>query len=172
MISVFRERILASKNAYITGGTSGICLGIAELFARQGARVAVQGRNPEKVQAAMQLLASHGSPVRGCPADVRDAAATGAALQSVRNNWGDIEFWSAAPRAIFPRPPSACRRTASNPCRYRPARYFEHGAAAWNICAGPVRRCWPSRRHTARSRTSSRPMFVPPKRALTCSARC
>jgi len=69
MMSVFRERILAGKNAYITGGTSGICLGIAELFARQGASVAVQGRNPEKVQAAVQMLAGHGGLVRGCPAD-------------------------------------------------------------------------------------------------------
>ena len=65
MTNVFRERILAGRNAYITGGTSGICLGIAELFARQGARVAVQGRNPEKVQTAVQTLASYGGLMAG-----------------------------------------------------------------------------------------------------------
>ncbi|MGA3026415.1 MAG: SDR family oxidoreductase [Bryobacteraceae bacterium] len=104
MTNVFRERILAGRNAYITGGTSGICLGIAELFARQGARVAVQGRNPEKVQTAVQTLASYGGLVRGCPADVRDAAATGAALQSVRESWGEIDILVCGAAGNFPAP--------------------------------------------------------------------
>jgi len=104
MMSVFRERILAGKNAYITGGTSGICLGIAELYARQGASVAVQGRNPEKVQAAVQMLAGHGGLVRGCPADVRDPAATGAALQSARADWGEIDILICGAAGNFPAP--------------------------------------------------------------------
>ncbi len=101
-MSVFRERILAGRNAYITGGTSGICLGIAELFARQGANVAVQGRNPAKVQAAIETLAGHGGLVLGRPADVRDAAATEAALQSVRENWGEIDILVCGAAGNFP----------------------------------------------------------------------
>jgi NAD(P)-dependent dehydrogenase (short-subunit alcohol dehydrogenase family) len=104
MVSIFRERILAGRNTYITGGTSGICLGIAELFARQGAHVAVQGRNPEKVQAAMQTLAGHGGLVLGYPADVRDAAATGVALLSVRENWGEIDILVCGAAGNFPAP--------------------------------------------------------------------
>ena len=104
MTSVFQDRILTGKNAYITGGTSGICLGIADLFARQGARVAVQGRNPEKVQAAMKVLAGHGGQVRGFPADVRDAAATGAALLSVREGWGEIDILVCGAAGNFPAP--------------------------------------------------------------------
>ncbi len=102
MTSVFQERILAGRNAYITGGTSGICLGIAELFARQGASVAVQGRNPEKVDAAVQTLSQHGGLVRGCSADVRDAVATGAALQSVRESWGEIDILICGAAGNFP----------------------------------------------------------------------
>jgi NAD(P)-dependent dehydrogenase (short-subunit alcohol dehydrogenase family) len=104
MSGVFRDRILAGKNAYITGGTSGICLGVAEFFAQHGASVAVQGRNPEKVEKATQALASYGGAVRGCPADVRDAAATGAALQSVRENWGEIDILICGAAGNFPAP--------------------------------------------------------------------
>ena len=104
MIGVFREHILAGKNAYITGGTSGICFGIAELFARQGVRVAVQGRNPEKVAHAVQTLTVHGSAVRGCAADVRDAAATAAALQTVREEWGEIDMLICGAAGNFPAP--------------------------------------------------------------------
>jgi NAD(P)-dependent dehydrogenase (short-subunit alcohol dehydrogenase family) len=104
MSGVFRERILAGKNAYITGGTSGICLGIAEFFVHHGARVAVQGRNPEKVEQAIKTLAVYGGPVHGCPADVRDPATTGAALQSVRDDWGEIDILVCGAAGNFPAP--------------------------------------------------------------------
>jgi NAD(P)-dependent dehydrogenase (short-subunit alcohol dehydrogenase family) len=47
----FRDDALAGRTAYITGGSSGICYGIAEHFVRHGARVAIQGRNAEKLAA-------------------------------------------------------------------------------------------------------------------------
>ena len=107
VMNVFQKGILAGKNAYITGGTSGICLGIADLFARQGARVAVQGRNPAKVNAAVEALTAHGGPVRGYSADVRDPDATRAALQSARDEWGEIDILICGAAGNFPAPVTA-----------------------------------------------------------------
>lgn len=61
---------------YISGGTSGINLGIAKGFAAKGAKVLVFGRDPAKADAAAAgLRAETGATVMSGNADVRDAAA-------------------------------------------------------------------------------------------------
>ena len=55
MSKVFADKVLAGKVAFVTGGTSGINLGIALRFAEHGAKVAVLGRNEEKAKAAEAL---------------------------------------------------------------------------------------------------------------------
>ena len=62
---------LAGQNALVIGGTSGIGLAISEAFARAGARGAVAGRDPGKLEAALAALGKLG-PARGYAADVRD----------------------------------------------------------------------------------------------------
>jgi NAD(P)-dependent dehydrogenase (short-subunit alcohol dehydrogenase family) len=46
-IDVFRDSLFAGKNAFITGGTSGINLAIASRFVRAGASVTILGRNED-----------------------------------------------------------------------------------------------------------------------------
>jgi NAD(P)-dependent dehydrogenase (short-subunit alcohol dehydrogenase family) len=54
MTSAYIDRIdLTGKSVFVAGGTSGINLGIAEDFARAGARVAVMSRSQEKVDATV-----------------------------------------------------------------------------------------------------------------------
>lgn len=60
------------RSIFISGGTSGINLGIAKGFAEAGDRVLVFGRDPAKAEAAAAEI-GHGA-IHGA-ADVRDAAA-------------------------------------------------------------------------------------------------
>jgi len=60
---------------FISGGTSGINLGIAKGFAARGAKVLVFGRDGAKADAAAaEIHAETGSTVLAASADVRDAA--------------------------------------------------------------------------------------------------
>ena len=47
MSSIFRDRLFAGKTAFVSGGSSGIGLRIAERLAEAGASVMLNGRNGE-----------------------------------------------------------------------------------------------------------------------------
>ncbi|CAM5741031.1 SDR family NAD(P)-dependent oxidoreductase [Mycolicibacterium aubagnense] len=65
---------LTGKTALVTGSTQGIGLAIAEGLGASGARVAVNGRSEERVQAAVAELAGKGiTDVIGVAADVTTA---------------------------------------------------------------------------------------------------
>jgi NAD(P)-dependent dehydrogenase (short-subunit alcohol dehydrogenase family) len=49
---------LVGKRALVTGASTGIGVAIAEVLAREGARVLVHGRNLVRVNAAVDLIAS------------------------------------------------------------------------------------------------------------------
>jgi NAD(P)-dependent dehydrogenase (short-subunit alcohol dehydrogenase family) len=63
---------LSGKTALITGGGSGIGLGIALALAREGCRVAISGRNEEKLREAADLF--EGQPILTRTCDVSDRA--------------------------------------------------------------------------------------------------
>ena len=78
-------------NVFVSGGTSGINLGIAEAYAAAGARVAVMSRNAERVADAQARLAGHGQPALGLVGDVRDPARVQQVLAEVHAAWGAID---------------------------------------------------------------------------------
>jgi NAD(P)-dependent dehydrogenase (short-subunit alcohol dehydrogenase family) len=92
---------LAHKVALITGGNSGIGLATARLFVAEGARVAITGRNPKTLQAAAKEL---GDSVLTLQADVTDVEATERVLDTVNQQWGnlDIVFANAGFHEITP----------------------------------------------------------------------
>ncbi len=80
---------LKDKSALITGGNSGIGLSIAQLFAAEGARVAITGRNQKTLDDA---LASLGSGAAALQCDVTDIRAMQCAVSEVGNKFGKIDI--------------------------------------------------------------------------------
>jgi len=101
--SVFRDGLLAGKVAFITGGSSGINLGIAEAFVKAGAKVAINGRNVEKLEAAVKGLQAHGTAM-GVPADVRQYDVMEKGLQTVRDTYGELDILVCGAAGNFPAP--------------------------------------------------------------------
>jgi NAD(P)-dependent dehydrogenase (short-subunit alcohol dehydrogenase family) len=147
MSDVLRDGILAGKTAFITGGTSGINLGIARRFARAGAAVCLLGRNPEKAAAAAATIAASGDAAMAVTADVRDAKALEAAFLEARAQLGEIDILVCGAAGNFPAPalgmsPNGFKAVVDidvlgtfNACRLG----FEHlrrpGAAILNVSA-------------------------------------
>lgn len=89
---VFAPELLEGRVALITGGGSGIGLGIAHCLAGCGASVAILSRNAERLEGAAQALReAHGGQVLTLPADVRDPEAMSAAVGGVVEAFGSLD---------------------------------------------------------------------------------
>ncbi|MDV6374307.1 SDR family oxidoreductase [Deinococcus arenicola] len=102
--STFRPDLLAGKHALITGGGSGINLGIAQSFAAHGCAVTILGRNLEKAQKAAAGIVDAGGRAMGVSADVRDFAAMEAAVAQAVAEFGDFDIVLAGAAGNFPAP--------------------------------------------------------------------
>ena len=78
----------AGRHVMVFGGTTGINLGIAQGFARSGAKLSVASRKQDNVDAA---VASLGAGAFGAVADVRDEASVAAALAAAEARHGPID---------------------------------------------------------------------------------
>ncbi len=104
MAEVFGQKLLAGKNAVITGGGSGINFAIARRFADHGAKVALIGRTKEKLDSAVNEIMKAGGGASGYPADVRDYHALAAAIKSARDDHGEIDLVVCGAAGNFPAP--------------------------------------------------------------------
>ena len=82
---------LAGRTAFVTGGTSGINLAIAERLAREGMKVAVLSRSRDKVDAAVARLEELGAEALGFAADVRVYEALEAAIAETAGTFGSLD---------------------------------------------------------------------------------
>lgn len=103
-MSVFREGLFKDKVVFVTGGSSGINLGIAHAFGALGAKVAINGRKPDKLDAAVKGLREQGVRAEGYVADVRDYAAVDAALTSAVAALGGLDVLVCGAAGNFPAP--------------------------------------------------------------------
>ena len=81
----------SSRHLFVAGGSSGINLGVAQAFARAGARVSLISRSAEKVAAAAAQLQALGTEALGMAADVRQPDAVQQALAQAQARFGPID---------------------------------------------------------------------------------
>ncbi|MCC6333860.1 MAG: SDR family oxidoreductase [Myxococcales bacterium] len=103
-MSVFREGLFQGKHVFITGGSSGINLQIAHAFGALGAKVAINGRKPDKLDAAVKGLREQGLRAEGYAADVRDYPALDAALAAAVTALGPLDVLVCGAAGNFPAP--------------------------------------------------------------------
>jgi NADP-dependent 3-hydroxy acid dehydrogenase YdfG len=82
---------LAGKTALVTGGGSGIGLAVAREFLKEGARVAISGRDAGKLRRAADGLQA-GERLFTAAADVADAAQVQDLVQRVTKHFGRIDI--------------------------------------------------------------------------------
>lgn len=82
----------AGKTVFVSGGTSGINLGIARHFAAAGAKVFVISRDPQKVETAVEGLRALGAEAAGQSADVRQVDQVEAAVARCAELFGEIDI--------------------------------------------------------------------------------
>ncbi|MEZ0123506.1 MAG: SDR family NAD(P)-dependent oxidoreductase [Candidatus Reddybacter sp.] len=89
---------LTGKVAIITGGNGGLGLGIARGLAEAGAKVAVVGRNPDKIDNAVKVLEADGATAYGVQCDVSKEDDVNNMVAAVAEHYGriDILFNNAA----------------------------------------------------------------------------
>lgn len=92
----------SDRVVFVAGGTSGINLGVAEGFARAGARLAVMSRSEEKVNAAADYLSGFGKPAIGMVADVRDYEGVERVFQEVSSTMGPVDVLISGAAGNFP----------------------------------------------------------------------
>jgi len=98
------DDLFRDTTVFITGGGSGINLGIARTFAALGADLAICGRTREKLDAAAAELESLGAKVVAETADVRDLGALEAAMAVTEERLGPVGVLVCGAAGNFPCP--------------------------------------------------------------------
>ena len=98
---MFAANILRDQVAIVTGGGSGIGLATAREMIRLGARVAVCGRTPAKLEAAKAEL---GDAALAVPCDIREPAQVEAFVKTVVETFGRVDILVNNAGGQFPSP--------------------------------------------------------------------
>ena len=90
--SVFRDGLFAGQAGLVTGAGSGIGRCTAHELARLGARVALVGRNMEKLEAVAREIADAGGSARCYMADIREEERVREVVRAVLGDFGRLDF--------------------------------------------------------------------------------
>jgi NAD(P)-dependent dehydrogenase (short-subunit alcohol dehydrogenase family) len=106
---------LVGKRALVTGASTGIGAAIAEVLAREGARVLVHGRNLVRVNAVGDLIASKGGQAMPITGDLATDDATASVYSNAKSALGGIDI------------------LINNAGAYEARRWFETTPATWRM---------------------------------------
>jgi citronellol/citronellal dehydrogenase len=90
--SVFRDQLFAGQAGIVTGAGSGIGRCTAHELAALGARVALVGRNVEKLEAVAREIADARGCARCYTADIREEERVQAVVRAVLGDFGRLDF--------------------------------------------------------------------------------
>lgn len=154
--TVFQRDLLKGRHAFVTGGSSGICLAIAQHFSQFGARVSILSRSQEKIDEA---LGSFDGEALGFSADVRVFDAVFGALAKAADSFGLIDILICGAAGNFPAPALGMSANGFkavididvlgtfNACRAAYDHLRKPGASIINISAGQAFRAMPLQSH-------------------------
>src|SRR5436189_6336551 len=83
---------LQDKVALITGGSSGIGEATASLFAKEGAKIAITGRNEKRGNAVTEQITRNGGHAVFIPSDVRKSNDCQLAVDEILRAFGRIDI--------------------------------------------------------------------------------
>jgi len=104
MPSIFRPGLFEGHVAVVTGGGSGIGFAIARTLCELGARVAICGRDEEKLVRARALLAEKGWAVHAARCDIRQVDEIETFVAGTREALGDVSVLVNNAGGQFPSP--------------------------------------------------------------------
>jgi citronellol/citronellal dehydrogenase len=90
--SVFRDNLFAGQAGIVTGAGSGIGRCTAHELAALGARVALVGRKPEKLEAVAREIADAGGTARCYAADIREEERVQEVVRTALGDFGRLDF--------------------------------------------------------------------------------
>ena len=83
---------LDRKTALVVGGGGGLGSAVARALAREGAHVAVAGRDRRSAGRTVEAIAAHGGEAFAVHLDLTDLGSLDAALESIRGRFGEVEI--------------------------------------------------------------------------------
>ncbi|QES88453.1 SDR family oxidoreductase [Rhizosphaericola mali] len=83
---------LKDKVALITGASSGIGKGVAEILAQKGVKVVLAARSESKLHQIVDDLTTQGFTALACPMDVADKKSVQNAIEKIKNHFGKIDI--------------------------------------------------------------------------------